>query len=352
MEGPPMIHVLLGPAEFDDRIPDHTHRLLWRDDLSVGPVPVTNTLAELSRIRESFWRTPTPLRRLHDIDRAEALKAVPTGEARTKAERILAALDASFAERDETIARLDLDGDVVVWYGPNRQESLMLFSLLHFLDPAIVRNGRVLQIRCPKWGPTVYPADELAKFFDLRQVVGIEFLEAARAGWAAYTRPEPTELNAFVCRLREQRDPLACVFDWILEEYPSLHNGLSRLEEDMLRRVGEGESIVRVIANSMGEGADRIGDGMLFERMWRFLEDESSVIELIGRRELASITSPRDFVMSRVRLTDFGRRLFSADADYVSANGLDRWVGGVDLTGKSTQWRYDAEIRQVVRVRT
>lgn len=349
MKGPPMIHVLLGPAGFDDRVPDYTHRLILRDDLSVGPVPATQSLAELSRIRERFWRTSTPLRRLHAIDREKALKAVPTGEAKAKAERILAALNASFVERDEAIAGLDLDADIAIWYGPNRQETLMLLSFLYFLDPAVVQDRRVLQIRCPNWGPTVYPADELGKFFDSRQVVGIEFFEWARAGWAAYTMPEPTELNAFTCRLRERRDPLACVFGWILEEYPSLHNGLSRLEEDMLRRVGKGESIVRVIANTMGDGADRVGDGMLFERMWWFLADELPVIELTERQDLSSIVSPRDFVMSRVRVTDFGRQLLSAEADYVAVNGLDRWVGGVHLTGKSTQWRYDADIQQVVR---
>jgi hypothetical protein len=36
-----MTHVLVGPALFDERIPDRANCVYWRDDLSVGPVPVT-----------------------------------------------------------------------------------------------------------------------------------------------------------------------------------------------------------------------------------------------------------------------------------------------------------------------
>ena len=46
-----------------------------------------------------------------------------------------------------------------------------------------------------------------------------------------------------------------------------------------------------------------------------------------------------DTLMSRrVELTDFGRRVLSGRDDHASVNGLDRWVGGVHLLGRSPRY--------------
>ena len=262
-----MIHVLMGPADLDVRIQDHLNCLYWRDDLSVGPVPTVETLPNLSNIREQFWNAPTALRRLHDAERETVLNALNRDDARAKAARLQSAGGRFLAERDKRAAGLATDSEIVIWCGPSRRELLMLLSLLYFLKPVFVRNRQVSLARCPKWGPQVYRADELAIFFDSRQTINREFAELAAEAWTAYTKPAPNELNDFPRRLRERSDPLATVFSWILEEYPSLQNGLSRVEERMLREVGEGDSIVRIVGRVMGYSEDCIGDEMLFERM-------------------------------------------------------------------------------------
>ena len=120
----------------------------------------------------------------------------------------------------------------------------------------------------------------------------------------------------------------------------------------MLREVGEGESIVRIVGRIMGYSEDCIGDAMLFERMWGFASDESPAIEAIEGNSLSKVQSARAFIQTPVRLTEFGRQLVGANADYVVANGLNRWVGGVQLSGTDIRWRYDASARQVVAART
>src|SRR5258705_7243486 len=101
-----MIHVLLGPAGFDDRIPDRDSCVYWHDDLSVGPVPLTETLEELSHIRQTFWRTPTPLSVLSaaDTDRTTAEK----GHRRESAAHVF-----SLAKRYEQIRRLGDSPEIV-----------------------------------------------------------------------------------------------------------------------------------------------------------------------------------------------------------------------------------------------
>jgi hypothetical protein len=42
-----------------------------------------------------------------------------------------------------------------------------------------------------------------------------------------------------------------------------------------------------------------------------------------------------------VGLTAFGEDLLAGNADWIAANGIDRWVGGVHLT-PGDLWRWDA----------
>jgi hypothetical protein len=43
-------------------------------------------------------------------------------------------------------------------------------------------------------------------------------------------------------------------------------------------------------------------------------------------------------------ITDAGRQLLEGKADWIKLQGgVDRWLGGVHLTGEQAQWRWDAE---------
>lgn len=50
----------------------------------------------------------------------------------------------------------------------------------------------------------------------------------------------------------------------------------------------------------------------------------------------------------RFALTEFGRNLLCGNADWVEANGIDRWLGGVRLSGHATRWRYDQRLETLV----
>lgn len=48
-----------------------------------------------------------------------------------------------------------------------------------------------------------------------------------------------------------------------------------------------------------------------------------------------------------LRLTDAGARVLAGQADYVRINGIDRWIGGVHLSGRDVAWRFDEGTEQV-----
>lgn len=49
-----------------------------------------------------------------------------------------------------------------------------------------------------------------------------------------------------------------------------------------------------------------------------------------------------------LRLTDTGARVLAGDADHVTLNGIDRWIGGVHLTGADVPWRWDEGTETVI----
>ena len=53
---------------------------------------------------------------------------------------------------------------------------------------------------------------------------------------------------------------------------------------------------------------------------------------------------------ARLRLCDAGREVLRGRADHVSLNGVDRWIGGVHLTGRAVPWRWDDGIESIVPV--
>ena len=42
-----------------------------------------------------------------------------------------------------------------------------------------------------------------------------------------------------------------------------------------------------------------------------------------------------------LRLTEAGREVLAGRRDHVALNGVDRWIGGVHLTGTDVPWRWD-----------
>jgi hypothetical protein len=50
-----------------------------------------------------------------------------------------------------------------------------------------------------------------------------------------------------------------------------------------------------------------------------------------------------------VALTDAGRSVLAGQLDRVRTCGIDRWLGGVHLHGRSAAWRWDDANQRVVR---
>lgn len=312
----PSQHIISGGA-LPKSIPDADNCLVWRDDLSVGPVPATATLGELSRIREAFWQRPTAWRRLGEAERdrylAQAGKAI-----RAKAQK----LDRhhSLTERDRAFAAIAKSDEVVVWCGPNRRETLMLGAVLHFG----LRREQVKLAPCGTSGFGPCNESQLKQAFAQRQTCTTDALDL----WRAYTSSSPDHLKELKSRVAAR----------ILEEYPSATQGLSLMEERMLGLVDKHRSILSILAEALGQVEEPIGDQLPLETLWDFVMGPAPLLEPLDNRPL-QLASSAKFRTLGVRLSPLGREVLAGQRDYVSCGTVDRWVGGVHLLGTSIPWR-------------
>jgi hypothetical protein len=75
-----------------------------------------------------------------------------------------------------------------------------------------------------------------------------------------------------------------------------------------------------------------------------------AAIERLARAEVPLLAAGADGVdrHTAVALTDAGRRVLDGAADHVALSGVDRWVGGVHLVGRSPGWRFDEGFEAIV----
>lgn len=55
------------------------------------------------------------------------------------------------------------------------------------------------------------------------------------------------------------------------------------------------------------------------------------------------------FARRRVRLATAGRDVLLGRQDHIRLNGIDRWIGGVHLAGRTPPWRYDERLEMLIR---
>jgi hypothetical protein len=279
--------------------------IYWRDILHDGPVPRGLPLQELSRIRANFI--------------AEFF-GMPSSEV-------------SFVQRDDAISRFRDHQEVVLWFEHDLYDQLQLIQILDWFSHQDRGGTRLSLISVNSYLGSLHP-EQLRPLFDSRHEVTAAELKTARTAWEAFCSSEPTGLAAVVdgdtSALPFLRDALLRH----LQQFPSLRNGLSRAERQILQLTGSGISEFRELfpAAQKMEESIWMGDSTFHQYL----------------RGLAGARHPLlDSVNSGFRTTDFGHQVYEGKEDHVRANGINRWLGGVHLCEGAPAWRWDEEERTI-----
>ena len=291
--------------------------LAWNDVLHDGPVPQTETLSELSDIR------------------AQALAGFGAGNYEE--------LRAGFAARDRALQDFRKHQEVVLWFEHDLYDQLQLLQLLDWFEQQDLEgiNLDLVQIDSypgvrPFYGLGQLSGTQLARLFPMRKRVTQAQRSIATETWQSFRAAEPSGLLAISQQELPEMPFLAAALARFLEEYPWTTDGLSRTERQVLQAAAAGKRKKQEIYfESRKQESVPWGDLSVYLRMaWLAAGPNPALVE-----------SPKN----EFTITDAGKQLLGGKADWTKLQGgVDRWLGGVHLTGEQPQWRWDHEKKTLI----
>lgn len=131
------------------------------------------------------------------------------------------------------------------------------------------------------------------------------------------------------------------------ECYPDALTGLDRMDTRLLDQVKGKDWLhaARLVAPVMTgqDGGPMSGDMVLFERL-RQMANPAQAAAALECREL-----DKRFNTRHLRLTEAGRAFLAGERHAVAENGIDRWVGGVNLNSRAGRVWYRDGSGQLVQ---
>jgi hypothetical protein len=297
--------------------------IAWRDVLHEGPVPAGLDAAGLRAVR------------------AEFLAGQGWGDA--------AAIEAGLAARDERLAAALGHEPVILWFEHDLYDQLQLIQVLDAVngtaDIATILPDRFLG---------EMDADEVAALWPGRELIRRDQVALGQLAWDAVRAPDPTAIHALLDIHTAALPHLGAALRRHLEELPAVGDGLGRVEREALEALaaaGPQTPPEVFLAAQRAEAAPFLGDTWMWTRLHELGQGESRLVQTTAGEPLGPPPAGPDggsFTEQKLELTDAGRAVLAGEADRAALLPLDRWVGGIHLTGPEPAWRWDARAGRAV----
>lgn len=321
----PFLHVANGTCTTHliqaARIPGRVS--IWADPLYEGPVPAGLTDAELIEVRTRY------LAGSHDQENVDPINDLRQWRA--------------------AIERHESYDELILWFEHDLFDQLNLIQLLSWIRERLPIVKRVSLVcigafsNHPRFkGLGELTPDELASLLETREPLGESHYSLAARAWQAFRQPTPVPLANLHYADTKALPYLAAAIDRFLQEYPWTLDGLSRTERRLLQLAVGGEIELALAFPRMHEDEQAY---YVTDRSLASLADALSrtTPPLLALRE----RSGRGVLEGSITLTDTGRAVLAAERDKLTSCGIDRWLGGVHLQGRTVPWRWD-DSRQTI----
>ncbi len=313
--------------------------LAWRDVMHDGPVPAGLSLQQLSEVRARFL-----------------------------AERGWSSYEDAMEEfraRDSILERFRNEQEVVLWFEHDLYDQLQLLQILDWLAGQ-ERGKTILSLiaidsfpeRASFHGLGELTPAELSSLFPQRRPITTAMLTLAHEAWDAFRSPDPLMIERVLARDTSALLFLAGALKRHLQELPSVTSGLSRTERLLLEALAAGpmRPIPLFVAAQRMEEAPFLGDWSF----WQYVYDLSQgPTPLVIRKDGGAFVLPSfssstarqsAFLEQELLLTELGSAVLAGQGDWMQLHGIDRWLGGVHLSGHEPAWRWDETQAQVVAI--
>ncbi|HYO90807.1 MAG TPA: hypothetical protein VEQ40_04195, partial [Pyrinomonadaceae bacterium] len=192
---------------------------------------------------------------------------------------------------------------------------------------------------------------QMASLFDARREVSDAELSLAAAAWQAYCAPAPDGLQE-IANVDDSALPfLNNALRAHLARFPSVRNGLGRVENQALKLIDEGHREFTALFHEFGKSQAiyGLGDFQFWNELNRLMKAETPL--LVARNtDLDQSLASGAFAKAVFELTEDGASVLEGSADFVELNGIDTWLGGVHLSGAESLWRWDEQSEKLKRL--
>jgi len=261
-------------------------------------------------------------------------------------------IERDLVARDAALAAAHTEDEVVLWFEHDLYDQLHLLQVLDRLD-----HPRITAVLADDYLGGQRPNTLRAWFAD-RTVITQSQRDLAARAWAAFRDPDPMAVVGFVAD-QAAGDSVAGFRHLVpalrrhLEQFPWIGSGLSRTQSQSLSAVAAGAIRVRdtfIAANHDVEPAVFMGDSTWWCHIRPLVVAPRPLIEIHGQKP-PTWQDPAwwhdDVAAPTLALTADGEAVLAGEADHVTLNGVDRWLGGVRVTTQSL-WRWDPASRSII----
>lgn len=291
----------------------------FQEVLMAGPTP--------SGLSPDDWRTT----RANHLSAAYDLNSE---DCRNKLLKQEAALQ-NCSEHDETI----------LWFEHDLFCQINLIYLLDFFSKRSFEKNK-LSLVCIGEFPGVedfrglgqLTGEQLASLFDDRRQVTEAELNLAEQAWAAYCSTDPRDILRLLEADTSAMPFLKHALLLHLARFPSVSNGLGRIENTGLDLMSHGRIEFKSLFPSFAkrEPVFGLGDSQFWNELKRLAEAGNPLLTVCGLDAESS-----EYHQASFDLTATGREVLAGNRDFVELNGIDLWLGGVHMLDDGAVWRWD-----------
>ena len=306
-------------------------RFSFRDVLIAGPTPAVNG---------SQWR------RIRSEHLAQAYGVEPEQ------------CEKDFARQDELFDSFSRHDEVTLWF---EADLFCQANLLYVLDWCAHHDlgAAKLSLICigefpgrPNFrGLGELTPEELASLFPDRSEVTTRQLELAARAWQAYRASDPQELERLLQTDTAELPFIKDALQLQLERFPSVRNGINRIENQGLKLIAAGfEKFADLFPRFVEAEADYgLGDAQFWNVLQRLTRGAHPLLNNVDGDDNTEPNEDFAFAGRTLKITDAGKAVLNGEADALSLNGIDEWLGGVHLVGDTNIWRWDEVKGRLVR---
>ncbi|MCZ8523548.1 MULTISPECIES: DUF1835 domain-containing protein [Paenibacillus] len=322
-----MLHIVNGDsfaAKLASAVPG-ANIMVWRESLYEGPLSVEFTDTKTRTARARYF----------------AERGVPEGE-----------FERSTAQQEKELEEFRSYDEVILWFEHDLFDQAMLIYLLQWFARQELGKER-LSLICIDSYPGIHPfkglgsltVQQTASLMNTWKAVSEDQIELAVRAWDAYAGNNPMKLVELIEGHSGKLPFLQRAFECHLRRLPSLHNGLSAVQECALRLIQEGvvqpESLFGKVSEIWLDYG--LGDVQFWGLLRELAACEQPLIGIKGGELPGYGQQPRGLSLEGIHigLTPFGRNVLSMEADHVTTNGISCWFGGIYLNGYGPTWRWD-----------